>query len=196
MKGNCLVSRVAVIGCAFATMSLAGVLFTSVPARADIDVSISIGNAPPAPRFVFRSRPHERLYRGERVYVVDDPGLGDNDCFRYGGYYWVFREGYWYRSPSWRSRFVVVHPRYVPTVFYQLPPTRWKHHPNGPPRFTNRGDDGRSRVVNRRDAGLTRVVNRGDDGRSRVVKQGDDGSRGHAKQSGKDDDKQGGRGRK
>jgi hypothetical protein len=174
MKSNHFAPHATAIGCALAMAISAAVLSAGVPARADIDVRISIGDAPPAPRFAFRARPHERLYRGERVYVVDDPGLGDNDCFRYGGYYWVFREGYWYRSPNWRSRFVVVHPRYVPTVFYQLPPTRWKHHPNGPPRF----------------------INRADDGRSRDVKKDDDSRRGPAKKSGKDDDKQGGRGRK
>ena len=133
MKRSCLVPYAATIGGVFAAAILAGVLFTVAPARADIDVQINIGNAPPAPHFVFRARPHERLFPGERVYVVDDPGVGDYDCFRHGGYYWVFREGYWYRSANWRGRFVVVHPRHVPTVFYQLPPTRWKHHPSGPP---------------------------------------------------------------
>jgi hypothetical protein len=174
MNGSCLVSRVTAIGCAFATMSLAGILFTGVPARADIDVRISISNAPPAPRVVFRARPHERLFPGERVYVVDDPSVGDNDCFRYGGYYWMFREGYWYRSANWRRQFEVVHPRYVPAVFYRLPPARWKHHPNGPPGLTKRGDDGPSRLVKKRD----------------------DGRRGPVKKSGRDDDRQDGQGRR
>jgi hypothetical protein len=142
MKRSCLVPHATAIGSAFAAAILAGVLFTVVPARADIDVRINIGNAPPAPHFVFRARPHEQYFPEARVYVVDDPGFGDNDCFRYGGYYWVFREGYWYRSRSWRSRFVVVHPRYVPTVFYRVPPTRWKHHPSGPPGLMKKGDGG------------------------------------------------------
>ena len=135
MKRSCLVPHATAIGCAFAAAILAGILFASVPARAGIDVRINIGNAPPAPSIMFRMRPHERFYQRERVYIVDDPGIGDYDCFRYGGYYWVFSDGYWYRSPSWRGRFVVVHPRYVPTVFYRLPPSRWKHRPSGPPMF-------------------------------------------------------------
>ena len=142
MKGNCFLPQASAVGCVFAAAILAGVLFTGVPARADIDVRISIGDAPPAPHVVFRARPHERLFPGERVYVVDDPGIGDNDCFRYGGFYWVFREGYWYRSASWRRPFVVVHPRYVPAVFYQLPPTRWKHHPSGPPGLMKKSGGG------------------------------------------------------
>jgi hypothetical protein len=81
----------------------------------------------------FRTRPHERLYAGESVYIVNDPDIGDFDCFRYGGYYWVFRDGYWYRSTSWRGHFMVIAPNYVPAVFYRMPPARWKHRPSGPP---------------------------------------------------------------
>jgi len=139
MKGNRFVPQASAVGCAFAAAFLAGILITGAPARADVDVRISIGDAPPAPHIVFRARPHERLFPGDRVYVVDDPGVGDNDCFPYGGYYWVFREGYWYRSANWRRPFVVVHPRHVPATFYQMPPTRWKHHPNGPPDLRRSG---------------------------------------------------------
>ena len=142
MRASCFVPHAAAIGCAFAAAILAGVLFTSVPARADIDVRIDISNAPPAPHFVFDTRPHERFLPGERVYVVDDPRFADYDCFRYGGYYWVFREGYWYRARNWRSRFVVVNPRHVPTVFYRMSPTHWKHHPSGPPGLTKKSGGG------------------------------------------------------
>ena len=136
MRRNSLRPHATVIGGAFAAVVLAGILFASVPARADIDVRINIGNAPPAPRLIFQARPNERFYPGEGVYIVDDPRAGDYDCFRYGGYYWMFRDGYWYRAPNWRTRFVVINPRYVPAVFYRMPPTRWKHHPSGPPNFT------------------------------------------------------------
>jgi hypothetical protein len=117
-------------------------LFAGVAARADIDVRINIGDAPPAPHFLFQARPHERFIPGPGVYVVDDPGVGDNDCFRYGGSYWVFRDGYWYRSSGWRGRYVVVQPRYVPAVFYRVPPAHWKHHPNGPPGLAKKGGGG------------------------------------------------------
>jgi hypothetical protein len=142
MNRNYLVPHAGAIGCALATVILAGLVFTSVPALADVDVHINIGNAPPPPRFVFRARPHEVYLPHEGVYVVDDAGAGDNDCFRYEGYYWAFRGGYWYRSMSWRGRFYVVSPRYVPTVFYQMPRSRWKHRPNSPPGFTGRGEGG------------------------------------------------------
>lgn len=109
--------------------------FSSPPAQAGVDVQVNIGNAPPPPRFDFESRPHEQYYRSEGVYVVDDPRVGDNDFFRYGNNYWMFNDGYWYRSASWRGPFAVVYPRYVPAVFYRMPPSRWKHRPNGPPRY-------------------------------------------------------------
>ncbi len=174
MKSSCLVPRATASGCAFAAAILAGILFTSVPARADVSVRIDIGNAPPPPHFVFRARPHEQFIPDRRVYVVDDPGVGDNDCFRYGGYYWVFRDGYWYRSASWRGRFAVVHPRYVPTVFYQVPPTRWKHHPSGPPGYMNQG------------GGPPGQMKKGDSGPPGHMKKGDKGgSDKHGERGGK-----------
>jgi hypothetical protein len=115
----------------FAAVVWAGLALNG-PARA-IDVQINIGNAPPPPTFVFHRRPREVFDPTSRVYVVNDPGVGDDDCFRYGGYYWVFRSGYWYRSSNWRGHFVVVEPRYVPTVIYRVPGGRWKHRPSGPP---------------------------------------------------------------
>ncbi len=163
MKRSCFVPFATAIGCAFAAI-LAGVLFTGVPARADIDVRIDISNAPPAPHFVLRARPHEQFIPDRRVYVVDDPGVGDYDCFRYGGFYWVFRDGYWYRSPSWRRGFVVVHPRYVPTVFYQVPPKHWKHHPNGPPGLMKRSGGGPPGQMKKGDGGPPRQTREGDKG--------------------------------
>ena len=142
MKRHWLSWRVVTLGCACASATLAGLLFTDVPARAAIDVQIIIGNAPPPPHFMFRQRPRERYYSDDRIYVIEDPGVGDNDCFRYAGYYWVFNDGYWYRSPSWRGHFRVVEPRYVPAAFYRMPAARWKHQPSGPPGQVRRGEGG------------------------------------------------------
>ncbi len=178
MKLHVLVPHAALIGCAFAAVTLAGTLFTSAPARADIQVRIDIGGAPPPPMIVFRARPHERFDPGARIYIIDDPGVGDYDCFRYGGYYWVFNDGYWYRARDWRGRFAVVHPRYVPTAFYRVPPARWKHHPNGPPDFTRKSDS--------RPPGLTK---------QREGRKGDDGAPGQ-RRGGKENEKQGGQGKR
>jgi len=154
MKRRCIVPRATAVVSSFAAAILAGVLLSSAPARADLNVHVDIRNAPPPPHIVFHARPHEVFYPGQRVYVVDDPGVGDSDCFRYGGYYWVFREGYWYRSARWRGPFMVVHPRYVPQAFYRVPATRWKHHPGNPPGPARRGRQGPDRRDGPRDAPL------------------------------------------
>jgi len=113
-------------------------LALAVPARAAVDVHIDIGNAPPAQRLVFRSPPRQVFEPTSHVYVVDDPALADYDCFRYGGFYWLFSNGYWYRSASWRGRFTVVAPQAVPAVIYRVPDRRWKHGAAGPPGLQNK----------------------------------------------------------
>ena len=138
------------------------------PARAGIDVHVDIGNAPPPPVVVFHRAPRRVLEPTSQVYVIDDPDVGDNDCFYYGGYYWLFADGYWYRKTSWRGRFVVVQPRYVPARLYRVPEGRWKHGPNGPP--------GLSRKPGGMPPGQYKKMH-GDD---------DDQGRGHGKGHGKD----------
>jgi hypothetical protein len=93
-------------------------------------VRFDINAAPPAPTFAFHARPHRIYDRGSSVYVIDDPGLGGYDAFQYGGYYWLFNDGYGYRSRSWRGGFQVVQPQYVPTQIYSVPAQRWKNHPS------------------------------------------------------------------
>jgi hypothetical protein len=139
MKHPRLETHGAGVGLGIAATILAGLLtLHAVPAQAGVDVHIDIGNAPPPPTIVFQARPHRVYDSSTRVYVVDDPGVGDNDCFYYGGNYWLFTDGYWYRSRTWRGGFVVVQPRAVPTVFYRVPERRWKHRPNGPPGLANK----------------------------------------------------------
>jgi hypothetical protein len=131
MKAIRLTARRALLSVGCGAALLVGVPFTA-HARTDVSVHIDIGNAPPAPYYRFYEAPRE-VYVEDRVYLVEAPVFGDADCFHYGGYYWVFRDGYWYRAPSLRSRFVVISPRYVPAVIYDVPARDWKHHPYGPP---------------------------------------------------------------
>ena len=68
------------------------------------------------------------------VYVVDDGyGPADYDVFRYGVYWYVFDDGYWYRARSYRGPFRVVSARYVPTAIGNVPPRWWRHPHGGPP---------------------------------------------------------------
>lgn len=123
------------VACLTVALALLCGLVTTSPAHAEtgISVHVNIGDAPPSPEIVFYSRPHEIYVPETHVYVVDDPHVGDNDCFRYQGYYWVFRGGYWYRASHWRGPFAVVHPKYVPAAIYRVPNEHWKHHPHGVP---------------------------------------------------------------
>ncbi len=96
---------------------LAGaLLLTSIPARtrAQVAMSIHVG-LPVAPPL-----------------VVIQPGIQvvenyDEEVFFTGGYYWVHRGPYWYRSPRPSANFVMVEERRVPPGLRRLPPGHYKH---------------------------------------------------------------------
>src|ERR1041384_676268 len=99
------------------------------PPRSTLFPYTTLFRSPP-PTVVFHSRPHRIYDRSSSVYVIDDPSLGGYDAFQYGGYYWIFNDGYWYRSRTWRGGFQVVDARYVPVQLYRVPAQRWKNHPS------------------------------------------------------------------
>jgi hypothetical protein len=109
---------------------LAGLLGLTVAAYAQagtqINVRFDLGQAPP-PRVVFHGEPHMVYVPTEQVYVVNDPDVGDYDCFRYQGSWYAFNGGYWYRSTRWNGQWMVIHPARVPVAIYRLPQERWKH---------------------------------------------------------------------
>ena len=111
-------------------------LVCAAPAMAEtrtyFGFSIGVSNAPPPPRVVFQSQPDIVVVPGSTVYVVEDPEC-DYDMFRYGGFWFVYDDGYWYRARAYRGPFTVVDVRYVPRQVLTLPPPRWKHHPHGGP---------------------------------------------------------------
>ena len=94
---------------------------------------IGISNAPPPPRVVFYDEPEVVLVPNSRVYVVEsyDPGY---DVFRYGSFWYVCNDGYWYRARSYRGPFVTVDVRSVPRPIFYVPREHWRHfHPHGGP---------------------------------------------------------------
>ena len=101
-------------------------LAAAAQASTEVSVRFDINSAPP-PRMVFHDEPHMVYVPDEQVYVVDDPAEGNYDCFRYGGYWYAFNGGSWYRAPRWNAAFVVIHPARVPVEIYHVPPGRWKH---------------------------------------------------------------------
>jgi hypothetical protein len=84
---------------------------------------VNVLSAPPPPRVYFYDEPEVDYVPESRVYVVRD---FDYDMFRYGDSWYVCRDGYWYRSGSYRGPFQVVDARRVPAPIYRVPTQRWK----------------------------------------------------------------------
>ena len=97
-----------------------------------IAVRLNIGNAPPPPVVVYREAPPVVVVPHSAVYVVRDDRCR-YDFFRYGVYWYIWNDGYWYRSRAYRGPFAVVHPRYVPAAVWDVPSRHWKRHPHGGP---------------------------------------------------------------
>ncbi len=112
-------------------------LALSMPAMAQARTSISIGlgfNAPP-PVVVYRHEPRWVMMPEERVYYVDDDEL-PYDYFRYGGWYWIYQNDYWYRAHRYNGPFYAVRADYVPAPIWRMgygDHYRWRHRPDLPP---------------------------------------------------------------
>ena len=106
-----------------------------IPAAAfagtNVSWSVTVGNAPPPPAIEFRHEPRLVVVPGSTVYVLDD--ACDYDVFRYGVFWYVFDDGYWYRARTYRGPFVVVSARYVPAAMSNVPAKYWRHPHGGPP---------------------------------------------------------------
>jgi hypothetical protein len=107
-------------------------------------VQLNIGNAPPPPVVVYQESPPVVIVPGSAVYVVNDPRCG-YDFFRFGVYWYIWNDGYFYRGRSYNGPFRVIEARYVPAAIWNVPSRHWKRHPHGgPPGLTKgryRGDD-------------------------------------------------------
>lgn len=96
-----------------------------VPAQAETYFGFHIGvnDAPPPPRVYFREEPRVLFVPETRVYVVRDY---HGDMFRYGRFWYVAHDGFWYRSRSHRGPFRVIDSRRVPRPIYAVPAHHWK----------------------------------------------------------------------
>lgn len=95
--------------------ALAALALSPSPAPAQVGVQISV-NIPVNPPLVV-------VQPG--IQVVED---WDEEVFFTGGYYWVRRNGYWYRAPSPRATWIYVEPHHVPPGLTRLPPGQYKHY--------------------------------------------------------------------
>ena len=102
------------------------------------NVGMDVRHAPPAPAFDFQARPHFRHINRQNVYVLEDnDNRFDADYFRYGGYYYTYSNGFWYRSRSYRGPFRVVRADLVPRQIFSVSTTdyNWRHKPEWAPRM-------------------------------------------------------------
>jgi hypothetical protein len=97
---------------------------------ADVDVDVHIG-IPPPPAIVFDTEPEVVVVPQTQVYYV--PRVVEYDMYRYGKYWYVNREGHWYRSHGYRGPFKHVEFRHVPQVIVGVP-VEYRHHPRHPAR--------------------------------------------------------------
>ena len=86
---------------------------SSAPAQVAVQIQVGIPANPPM--------------------VVVQPGIQvvenwNEEVFFTGGYYWVRRDGYWYRAPSPRATWVYVEPYRVPPGLTRLPPGHYRHY--------------------------------------------------------------------
>ena len=126
-------------------------------AATSVGVNISIGNAPPPPVVVVREEPHVVLVPNSSVYVCNDRRVG-YDSFRYGVFWYVYNDGYWYRARRWGGPYRAIEVRSVPRAVMVVPARHWRHHPHGGPpgltkRHPNHYDDRQVVVVKERGRG-------------------------------------------
>ena len=140
------------VGSTLLLMGLAASAQAEVSGRASLGLGIDIGNAPPPPVVVYREEPRVTLIPSSTVYVVSD-NRADYDIFRYGVNWYIYNDGYWYRSRNHRGPFRVVEVRYVPRAILTVPARHWKHHPHGGPPGQMKKRDGAVVNYDRHDNG-------------------------------------------
>lgn len=84
---------------------------------------------PPPPVIVVKEEPRLVQVVDTRVFVVTDERW-DDDCFRYGGWWWTWHRGHWFRARDWRGPYVAIEERGVPAAVITVPERHWKRHPH------------------------------------------------------------------
>jgi hypothetical protein len=137
---------------AYRILGVAAIFGTLLSARAsfaEVDVHIGL-NIPPPPSIVFRHEPPVVVVPQTDVYYV--PEASGYDMYRYGSWWYVNRDGYWYRSRTYNGPFAVVEYNRLPRAIVGVP-KHYRHHPHrhherygdAPDRHDHRGKDHRGK---------------------------------------------------
>ncbi len=103
----------------------------AAPAYAATDIHVNIDLAPPPPRVVV-AQPAWHYLPEQRVYVVDRDDR-PYDSFRFGAYFYIYNDGWWYRGRRWGGPYRAIETRYVPRPIMAVPAEHWRNHPHGMP---------------------------------------------------------------
>jgi hypothetical protein len=109
----------------------------AVPAKAaDVGFSLRIGDRYHGDALRFRDRPRFVAIPDTRVYYIDDP---DRDVYRYGGFYYAFDSGRWFRASRYSGPWIYVRGRQVPRAIYMVP-ADYRHNWRGDYRYWRNRD--------------------------------------------------------
>jgi YXWGXW repeat-containing protein len=97
--------------------------------------------APAPPAVDFRYPPRWVSVPGTNVMVIRRDERPDYDMFNYAARYYIFDNGYWYRSNSWNGPFIAIEERSVPGPIHDVPQDEWRTYPSGWTPSANRYDD-------------------------------------------------------
>jgi len=93
-------------------------------ARTSVSVGLHFGDRYEGPEPYWRGEAQIVMVPGTRVYYVGD---SDYDIYRYGRYWYMYADGGWYRSRSYRGPWIYVGYRVVPREISYVP-YRYRRH--------------------------------------------------------------------
>lgn len=132
--------------------ALATLAFATAPGpaqAASVGFSVRIGDPYRGAALHFRSEPDYVVIPGTQVYYVDD--YYDQDLYRYGSWWYMVDDGYWYRARSYRGPFIRIDYRSVPRQFTYVPTRYRRHWGSTSSYFQYRGRDYNDRYYQSRD---------------------------------------------
>jgi len=94
----------------------------------DLSIQINFGTAP-----------HWVGVQGTQVQAIRPGDRTDYDMFHYGRFYYAYNHNdyRWYRSRTWRGRFLLIDERSLPSELRRVPRQNWRNYPTSWQRRSN-----------------------------------------------------------